>query len=108
MVMSIDSSGFKDSRMSTTVVPWNAVKSMRQYLSSRYKREIGITVEVDPTFWQVLPLRLSFKLSRFANMESGASANLVTENLDVGWSEVLRVAGAYTLIKTHNWLDDVV
>jgi hypothetical protein len=39
-------------------------------------------------------------------LEAETSANLRTDCLEVDWSEVLRIAGAYTLIRTHDWSQD--
>jgi hypothetical protein len=106
IVMSIDETGFKDRRLSATVIPWSAVKSMQPLLSSKWKNEIGVIVEITPKSWQTLPIRRSFKFWKavgYMGLDGETSASLNTDCLDTGWSEVLRVAGAYTLIKTRDW-----
>ena len=103
IVMSIDEKGFLDRRLSATVIPWSAVKSMQPWLGSR-KNEIGVVVEIAPKSWQMLPIRKSFKFWKAVGMglEGETSASLSTDCLDTGWSEVLRVASAYTMIKTRD------
>jgi hypothetical protein len=108
VVMSIDVVGFKDTRLSRTVIPWSAIKSMGPYVDSRYKKEIGVNVEIAPEFWHTLSRRLNFRFWKYVGMglESETSANLETRSLDTDWSEILQVAGSYTLIRTHDWSSD--
>jgi hypothetical protein len=108
IIMSIDEAGFKDVRFSATVIPWSAIKSMGPYLSTKYKTEIGVNIEIVPDFWRTLPLRLDFRFWKCVGMglESETSANLRTDCLETDWSEILRIAGAYTLIRTHDWSQD--
>ncbi len=108
IILSIDEAGFRDVRLSAAVIPWSAVKSMGPYLSSRYKQEIGINIVIAADLWQTLPRRLDFRFWKYVGMgmEAETSANLRTDCLEVDWSEVLRIAGAYTLIRTHDWSQD--
>lgn len=108
VIMSIDSRGFRDTRLSSTVIPWSAIKSMGPYVGARYKKEIGVNVEIAPEFWRALSRKPSFRFWKYVGMglESETSANLDTSSLDVDWSEILQTAGSYTLIRTHDWSSD--
>jgi hypothetical protein len=94
VVISIDEMGFKDIRLTPTLIPWTAILSVWPY-TDRSRKTIGIVLKIDPAFTRGLSIRLGAKLYRWANLSFGSVFNVETRALNVEADEISRVAESY-------------
>jgi hypothetical protein len=95
IVVSIDSTGFKDIRLTQMVIPWSAIQSVSPYIPRKSRTATGIEVAIDPAYQRRLSIRLEARLFNWANLLFGPVVRLDTRVLDVDCNEISRVAGFY-------------
>ncbi len=95
VVVLVDASGFKDARLTPTVIPWSAIQSVSPYIPHKSRNPTGVALVIDPAFKRGLAIRLSAKLLAWANLDFGSVVRLDTSILDVDCFEISRVAGSY-------------
>jgi hypothetical protein len=92
VIVSIDAAGFKDIRLTPTVIPWNAIQSLSPYILTRANKATGVALVIDPAFKRSLAVRLGAKLDNWINPFFGRSFYVDTRCLDVDCGELSRVA----------------
>jgi hypothetical protein len=95
VVISIDGTGFKDIRLTPTIMPWSEIQSVSPYIPYRSRKATGVTLAIDPAFKRSLSIRLGAKLFRWANLSFGSVFNLDLGTLDVEADEISRVAESH-------------
>ena len=100
VVVSIDATGFKDTRLAPAVIPWNAIQLVSPYILYKQKKATGVNLVIDPAFKRNLSIRLGAKLFNWANLFFGSVVRLDTRILDVDCDEISRVAESYISKKT--------
>lgn len=79
VVLTLDSEGIHDKRITDKVIPWNAVRGISTWQSQRQRIMI---VAVDPDFER------SLNLSRLARMAREASKRLGADGLSIGTNDL--------------------
>jgi hypothetical protein len=100
VVVSINAAGFRDTRLTSTLIPWSAIRSVSPYIPYKSRTATGVSVAVDPAFERSLPIRLDAKLFGWANLSFGANFIVDLGPLDVDVDEVSRVAKSYISKRT--------
>ena len=97
VVVSIDATGFKDSRLTSTTIPWNVIQSVSSYIPYKSRNATGVRLVIDPAFSQKLSLRPAARLPTWATGYgvSGAVILLDASILDVDSGDISRVASSY-------------
>ena len=95
VVVSIDATGFRDTRLTPAVIPWSVIQSVSPYIDVHRWKATGVDLVIDPAFKQSLSIRLGAKLWAWANLFLGSVVRLDTSILDVGCDEIARVADSY-------------
>jgi hypothetical protein len=95
VVVSIDAAGFKDTRLTSTLIPWTAIRLVSPYIPYKSRTATGVSVAIDPAFKRGLSIRLGAKLFGWANLSFGANFVVDLGTLDVDVDEVSRVAKSY-------------
>jgi hypothetical protein len=95
VVVSIDAAGFKDIRLTPTIIPWSAIQSLSPYILARANKATGVALVIDPGFRRSLAVRLGAKLDNWTNLFFGRSFYVDTRCLDVDCDELSRVADSY-------------
>jgi len=81
VVVSIDATGFKDTRLTPTVIPWSAIRAL--WASSyRSRRPNQLAIAIDPAFKRGLSIRLGANLLRWANLSFGSVYQVDVGTLD--------------------------
>src|SRR5207245_656070 len=57
VVVSIDAAGFRDIRLTPTVIPWSAIKSVSPYILYKQKTSTGGAIVIEQDFMRVLSIR---------------------------------------------------
>jgi hypothetical protein len=95
VVVSIDATGFKDSRLTPTVIPWSAIRSASPYILYKQTTSTGVALAIDPVFKRGLSIRLGAKLFNWSNLNFGSEVYVDARTLDVDSDEMSRVAESY-------------
>lgn len=95
VVVSMDTTGFKDTRLTPALIPWSVIQSVSPYTQYKQRNPTGVQVMIDPAFRQNLSIRLGAKLLASASFFWGSSIRLDTSILDVDCNEISRVANSY-------------
>ena len=98
VVVSIDATGFKDIRLTPTLIPWSAVRSVYAY-KYRSRKANRVALEIDPAFKRGLSIRLGAKLFRWANLSFGAVFDVGIGTLEADADEISRAAEPYIVKK---------
>jgi hypothetical protein len=94
-VVTIDAAGFKDIRLTATVIPWSAIQSVSPYTLYKANTSTGVALGIDPAFKRDLSIRLGARLFNWANLNFGSVIYVDTRTLDADSDEVAKVAGFY-------------
>jgi hypothetical protein len=94
-VVLIDATGFQDTRLTPTVIPWSAIRSVSPYIPYKSRKATGVSLAIDPSFKPGLSIRLGAKLFRWANLSFGSNFVVDLGTLDVEVDEISRVAESY-------------
>ncbi len=94
-VVSIDATGFKDTRLTPKVIPWSAIRSVAPYIPYKSRTATGVSLAIDPAFKRGLPIRLGTKLFRWVNLSFGSNFVVDLGTLDVEVDEISRAAESY-------------
>jgi hypothetical protein len=97
VVVLIDETGFKDSRLTPALIPWSAIRSASPYIPYKSRTATGVSLVIDPAFKRGLSIRLGAKLFRWVNLSFGSNFDVDLGTLDVEVDEVLRAAESYIL-----------
>ncbi|MBR1089111.1 hypothetical protein JQ621_16720 [Bradyrhizobium manausense] len=96
VVVSIDATGFKDTRLTSTAIPWNVIQSVSSYIPYKSRNTTGVRLVIDPAFSQKLSLRPAARLTWATGYGIwGAAILLDASILDADSNEISRVANAY-------------
>jgi hypothetical protein len=95
VIVSMDAAGFKDIRLTPTVIPWCAIQSLSPHILAKTNKATGVALEIDPAFKRSLAVRLGAKLDNWTNFFFGRSFYVDTRCLDVDCGELSRVAESY-------------
>jgi hypothetical protein len=95
VVVSIDAAGFKDIRLTPTVIPWSAIKSVSPYILYKQNTSTGVALVIDPDFMRGLSIRSGAKLFNWSNLNFGSEVYIDARTLDADSDEISLVAGAY-------------
>ena len=95
VIVSIDAAGFKDIRLTPTVIPWSAIQSVSPVSAFIANKATGVALVIDPAFKRSLAIPLSAKLVSWNALLFGRSLYVDTRCLDVDCGELSRVAEAY-------------
>jgi hypothetical protein len=95
VIVLIDAAGFKDIRLTPTVMPWSAIRSLSPYILANANKATGVALVIDPAFKRSLAVRLGAKLDNWTNLFFGRSFYVDTRCLDVDCGELSRVAESY-------------
>ena len=95
VIVSIDAAGFKDIRLTPTVIPWSAIVSLSPYIFVNAYKATGVALVIDPAFKRGLAIPLGAKLNNWANLSFGRTFYVDTRCLDVDYDELSRVAESY-------------
>ena len=90
VIVSIDAVGFKDIRITPTVIPWSAIVSLSPSIDVKSKKTIGAALVIDSAFQRRLAIRLGAKLNNWANLFFGLTLYVDTRCLDVDYDELSR------------------
>jgi hypothetical protein len=94
IVISIDPTGFKDTRLTSTPIPWSAIRSVYAY-KFRSRKANCVALEIDPAFKRGLSIRLGTKLFRWANLSFGSVFNVDIGTLEVDADDIAQAAEPY-------------
>jgi len=94
VILSIGPTGFKDTRLTPTLIPWSAIQSVRPHYY-RSRKPIGIMLTIDPAFKKSLSITLGARLSFLDNMSFGSVIDVGTRTLDIDADEISRVMASY-------------
>ncbi len=100
VVVTVDATGFKDTRLTSAVIPWSVIQSVSPYIPFRSRKATGVDLAIDPAFKRSLSIRLGAKLFAWANLFFGSVVRLNTSILDVDCDEISRVANNYISKRT--------
>jgi len=95
VIVFINAAGFGDTRLTSTLIPWSAIRSVSPYIPYKSRTATGVSVAIDPAFERGLSVRLGAKLSSWANLSFGANFVVDLGTLDAEVDEVLRAAKSY-------------
>src|SRR5450631_3597245 len=73
VIVSMDAAGFKDIRLTPTVIPWSAIQSLSPHILARANKATGVALVIDPAFKRCLAVRLGAKLDNWTNLFFGRS-----------------------------------
>jgi hypothetical protein len=92
VVLSIDATGFKDTRLTTAFIPWSAVRSVCGYYPRGARKPNGVVLSIDPAFKRGISIRLGANLWRWVNFSFGAMFYVDVGTLDVNADEIVLAA----------------
>jgi hypothetical protein len=95
VIVSLDAAGFKDIRLTPTVIPWSAIRSLSPYIFVKANKATGVALVIAPAFKRSLAIRLSGKLDNWSNLFFGRTFYVDTSCLDVDCDELSRFAESY-------------
>jgi hypothetical protein len=95
VVISINATGFKDTRLSPTVVPWHAIRSVWGFYPRGARKPNGVVLSVDPAFRRGISIRLGANLWRWVNFSFGSVFYVDVGVLDVGADEIVLAVQQY-------------
>jgi hypothetical protein len=95
VVISIDATGFKDTRLTPTVVPWRAIRSVWGYHPRGAQKANGIVLSIDSAFKRGISIRLGANLWRWINFSFGSVFYVDVGTLDVNADEIVLAAQQY-------------
>ncbi|MDA9518883.1 hypothetical protein XI06_00580 [Bradyrhizobium sp. CCBAU 11434] len=97
VVVSIDETGFRDERLTSTAIPWNVIQSVSPYIPSRSRSATGIELVIEPKFRQTILMRPAGRLFGWVTRYSisGPAICLDTSILDAECDEISRIANSY-------------
>ena len=100
VVVSLDATGFKDTRLARTVIPWSAIRSVSPYILYKATSSTGVALTIDPAFRRGFSMRLGARLFNWTNLKFGSVVYVDTRTLDADSDEVSRVAASYLSTRT--------
>ena len=95
VVVSIDATGFKDTRLTPTVLPWSAIRSVWGYYPRGTKKANGVVLSIDPAFKRGISIRLGANFWRWANFSFGSVFYVDVGTLDVSADGIVLAAQQY-------------
>jgi hypothetical protein len=95
VVVSIDATGFKDTRVTPALIPWSAIESVSPYVPYKSRSPAGVEVVIGPAFRQEISIRLGARLFAGASFLWRRAIRLDTRILDVDCNEISRIANCY-------------
>jgi len=90
VVVSIDATGFKHTRLTSTAIPWNVIQSVTSYIPYKSRNKSGVMLVINPAFKQKLSIRPAARYSI-----SGSVICLDASILDTDSDEISHVANSY-------------
>lgn len=99
VVVSIDSAGFKDTRLTPALIPWNAIRSVSPYKLPKSTAATGLAVAIDPAFKRILSIRPAAKFFNWANAFWGSEVYVDARVLDADCDEISRAAESHIAAK---------
>jgi hypothetical protein len=97
VVVSIDATGFKDTRLTPTAIPWSAIRSVSPYILYKQTTPTGVALVIDPALKRSLSIRLGARLFNWANLNFGSIVYVDMRTLDADSDQVARAAEPYVL-----------
>jgi hypothetical protein len=91
VIVSIDATGIKDIRLSPTIIPWSAIRSLYAY-KYRSRKANHVAVVIDPAFKRGLSIRPGTKLWRWANLSFGSVFDVDVGILEADADEIAQAA----------------
>ncbi|QAU46618.1 hypothetical protein [Bradyrhizobium guangzhouense] len=97
VVVSIDATGFKHTRLTPTAIPWNVIQSVTSYIPYKSWNKTGVLLVMNPAFQQKLSIRPAERLLAWTTgySISGSVIRLDASILDTDSDEISRVANSY-------------
>jgi hypothetical protein len=97
VVVSIDGTGFRDVRLTSTAIPWNVIQSISPYIPYKSRSASGVELVIEPKFKQTILMRPAVRLLGWATgfSISGPAIRLDTSILDADCNEISRIANSY-------------
>jgi len=97
VVVSIDATGFKHTRLTSTAIPWNVIQSVTSYIPYKSWNKSGVMLVINPAFKQKLSIRPAARLLAWATgySISGSVICLDASILDTDSDEISHVANSY-------------
>jgi len=97
VVVSIDATGFKHTRLTSTAIPWNVIQSVTSYIPYKSRNKSGVMLVINPAFKQKLSIRPAARLLAWATgySISGSVICLDASILDTDSDEISHVANSY-------------
>jgi hypothetical protein len=94
IVISIDAAGFKDTRLTPTLIPWSAIQSIYAY-RNRSRKANRVALEIEPAFKRGLSIRLGANLFHWANLSFGSVFDVGIGTLEAEADEIAQAAEPY-------------
>ena len=97
VVVSVDATGFKDARLTSTAIPWSVIRSVSSYVPYKSRNATGVVLVIDPAFMQKLSIRPAARLLAWATGYgvSGTAIRSDASVLDADSNEISRIANSY-------------
>jgi len=91
VVVSINAAGFRDARLTPTLIPWSAVQSVHAY-TYRGRKANRVALWIDPAFRRGLSIRLGARLYYWASLSFGSSFEVDVGVLEAEAVEIAQAA----------------